>query len=200
MLPLARAALRRPVLVLLLSLLGTAGVAAGLFRLEVRADGAAIYPQGDPTVERTLRDREAFFEPDQIIVLVSSKPGGPLVASREGFRFLVRTHRELRLLPGVDRFGVHSLADLIEPPPPGKISIVTFLNPVPEAPGAFAELLARIRRLPVANGLFLSRDGRAAPYYVPAYPKADRRELIRQIESWRAARAAASPFELRITG
>ena len=110
MLALARAALKRPVPVLLLFFLATA---AGLFRLELRTDGAAIYPEHDPTVERTLRDRATFFEPDQIIVLASSRPGGPLVASPEGFHFLRQAHRELRMLPGVDRFGVHSLADLV---------------------------------------------------------------------------------------
>jgi hypothetical protein len=52
---LARASLRRPVLSLLLFLLGTAAVSAGLFRLEIRADGSAIYPEGDPTVRQTLR-------------------------------------------------------------------------------------------------------------------------------------------------
>ena len=93
---LARFALARPLLVLLLFLLGTAAVAPGLFRLEIRTDGAAIYPEHDPMVERTLADRETFFEPEQIIVLATSKPGGPPLASPEGFRFLQKTYRELR--------------------------------------------------------------------------------------------------------
>jgi predicted RND superfamily exporter protein len=195
----ARAALRRPILTLLVFLLGTAVAAAGLFRLEIRTDGATIYPRGDATVERTLRDRQTFFEPDQIILLASSRPGGPAVASPAGFRFLRRTYLELRKLPGVSRFGVHSLADLVEPPGPGKIHIVTPLDEIPGDPAAFAALLARVRRIPVADGLFLSPDGRAAPFYIPVAKGADRREVIRQLESWRASRAAA-PFELRITG
>lgn len=199
MLHLARAALARPRLVLLLFLLGTVALAPGLLRLEIRTDGAAIYPEGDPTVEQTLADRETFAEPDQIIVVVSSRPGGPRLESPSGFRFLRRIDQELRRLPGVDRSGVHSLADLVEPPSPGKIAIITYLDQVPEDPGAFHALVARIRRLPVATGLFLSRDGKTAPVYVPATRDADRREVIRQLESWLAARAAA-PFELRITG
>src|SRR4051794_7139161 len=119
MVSIARAALRRPALTLLLFLLGTAVVGAGLFRLRIRTDGAAIYPRGDPTVERTLSNRQTFLEPDQVILLVSARPGGPLVASPAGFRFLRRTHLQLRKLPGVNGLGVHSLADLIEPPPPG---------------------------------------------------------------------------------
>ncbi|HTG32763.1 MAG TPA: MMPL family transporter [Thermoanaerobaculia bacterium] len=199
MLWISRAALRWPVPTLLLFLLGSAVAAAGLFRLEIRTDGAAIYPQGDATVERTLRDRQTFLEPEQIILLVSSRPGGPAIASPAGFRFLRRTYFEMRKLPGVSAFGVHSLADMVEPPPPGKLQIITPLDEIPDDPAAFAALLARIRRIPVAAGLFLSRDGRAAPFYIPLARGADRRELIRALESWRAARAAA-PFELRITG
>ncbi len=199
MLWLSRAALRRPVLTLLVFLLGTAVAAAGLFRLEIRTDGAAIYPQGDATVERTLRDRQTFLEPDQIILLVSARPGGPAVASPAGFRFLRRTGSELRKLPGVSVSGVHSLAGLIEPPAPGELRIVTPLDEIPGDPAAFAALLARIRRIPAADGLFLSRDGRAAPFYIPVADRADRREVIRQLESWRASRAS-SPFDLRITG
>jgi predicted RND superfamily exporter protein len=199
MLWISRAALRWPVPTLLLFLLGSAVAAAGLFRLEVRTDGAAIYPRGDATVERTLRDRRTFLEPDQILLLVSSRPGGPPVASPAGFRFLRRTDAELRKLPGVSAPGVHSLSDMVEPPPLGKLQIVTPLDEIPGDPAAFAALLARIRRIPVAAGLFLSRDGRAAPFYIPIAEGADRREVIRDLESWRAARAAA-PFELRITG
>jgi predicted RND superfamily exporter protein len=199
MLWISRAALRWPVPTLLLFLLGTAVAAAGLFRLEIRTDGAAIYPQGDATVERTLRDRQTFLEPDQIILLVSSRPGGPPVASPAGFRFLRRTDSELRKLPGVSALGVHSLADLIEPPAPGRLEIITPLEETPGNPAAFAALVARVRRIPAADGLFLSPDGRAAPFYIPVAGGADRREVIRTLESWRAARAAA-PFELRITG
>ncbi len=191
--------LRRPRLVLLLFLAGTAAMAAGLFRLEIRTDGSGVYPEGEPAVERTLADRKAFADPDLILLLVTSRPGGPPVASPQGFRFLRHCQREIRELPGVSAIGVHSLADLIEPPAPGTIRIVTPLDAIPDDPAAFAGLLARLRRIPVTPGLFLSRDGRAAPFYIPAARGADRREVIRQLESWRQSRAAA-PFDLRITG
>jgi len=199
MVSLARFSLRRPRLVLLLFSLATAAVAAGLFRLEIRTDGSAIYPVGDPTVERTLRDRETFHDLETIILLISAKPGGPPVASPAGFRFLRSSYLELRRLPGVSLFGVHSLGDLVEPPPPGTFRIVTPLDEVPDDPAAFAALVARVRAIPVTGGLFLSRDGLAAPVYIPVDKGADRREVIRQIESWRSSRANA-PFELRITG
>jgi uncharacterized protein len=200
MLTLARAALRRPVLVLLLFLLGTAVVATGLARLDVRTDGSLLYPRGDLTVERSLADRATFREPERILLLVSTRPGGPLVASPAGFRFLRRIFRELQGVPGVQAFGVRSLADLVEPPPPGKLEVRSFLDEVPDDPRAFAALLARIRRLPLADGLFLSPDGRQAPVYLSLEPEAGRRAVLANLESWRAAHAARSPFVLRITG
>ncbi|HEX4962597.1 MAG TPA: MMPL family transporter [Thermoanaerobaculia bacterium] len=200
MLSLARTALARPRLVLLLFLLGTVVVAAGLPRLELRTDGALLYPRGDATVEQTLADRDAFHEPERILVLVSARPGGPPVASAAGFRFLRRIFRELQGVPGIQAFGVRSLADLVEPPPPGKLEIRNFLDEVPDDPAAFAALLGRIRRLPLASGLFLSADGRHAPVYLSLAPTADRRVVLASLESWRTARVAHSQFTLRITG
>src|SRR6476469_1015903 len=156
MLALARASLRRPVLTLLLFLLGTATVAAGLFRLEVRTDGSAIYPEGDPTVRQTLRDRVTFHDADLILLLVSARPGGPAVASPAGFRFLRRTDHELRRLPGVADPGLRSLPDLIEPPAKGTLNLVTPLDEIPDDPAAFAKLRTRLRAIPAAEGLFLS--------------------------------------------
>jgi predicted RND superfamily exporter protein len=199
MLSIARAALRRPVLILLAFLLGSAVAAAGLLRLEIRSDGAGVYPRGDPTVRQTLRDRATFRDADSILLLVSARPGGPPVASAAGFRFLRRGDRELRQLPGIDGGGVHSLADRIVPPTTGSIDLVTPLDTIPDDPAAFAALLARLRAIPAVNGLFLSRDGRAAPFYLPVAAGADRREVLRQLESWRSSRAAGT-FDLRITG
>ncbi|HSG40831.1 MAG TPA: MMPL family transporter, partial [Thermoanaerobaculia bacterium] len=192
-------ALRRPALVLLVFLLGTLAAAAGLPRLEIRTDGAAIYPEDDPVVARTLKDRETFNEEEQILLLVSAKPGGLPVASPEGFRFLRKAYLELRKQPGVSPFGLHSLADLVEPPAPGNLRVVTYLDEIPDETAAFASLRERIRKNPAAEGLFLSRDGRVSAFYIPVNQGADRRDVIRQLESWRASRAAA-PFDLRITG
>lgn len=196
---LARVSLRRPSLVLLLFLVGTVAVATGLFRLEIRTDGAAIYPKGDPVAARTLQDRETFAETEQILLLVSAKPGGPPLASPEGFRFLRKAYLELRSQPGVNLFGLHALGDLIEPPESGKLQVVTYLDEIPDQPAAFAALRERIRKNPAAEGLFLSRDGRVSAFYIPVAPDADRRDVIEQLESWRASRAAA-PYDVRITG
>ena len=198
MLTLARVALRRPLPVLALLAAGTLLAAAGLFRLELRTDGAAIYPQGSPVVERTLADRATFEEPEQVILLVTSRPGGPPLESPRGFRFLAGAQEELQKLPGVPPLGVRSLASLIEPPRPGPLEIRTFLEEIPDDPAAFAALVRRIREVPLASGLLLSPDGRTAAVYVFVAPAAGRRELIADLERWAATRDA--PFDLRITG
>jgi predicted RND superfamily exporter protein len=198
MLALARFALRRPLPVLALLAAGTLAAAGGLFRLELRTDGAAIYPQGSPVVERTLADRATFEEPEQVILLATSRPGGPPLESPQGFRFLARAQEELQKLPGVPPLGVRSLASLIEPPRSGPLEIRTFLETVPDDPAAFAGLVRRIREVPLASGLLLSRDGKTAALYVFVAPGTGRRKLIADLERWASARD--EPFRLRITG
>jgi predicted RND superfamily exporter protein len=198
MLTLARLALARPraVLALLLAVILTA--ACGLFRLRLLTDGAAVYPRGDPTVEQTLRDRDAFGEVEQVILLATSRPGGPLVASPAGFRFLAATQAALERVEAVDGDGVRSLANLVEPPR-HSLRLHTFFASYRGGAGEFADLLARIRRLPLASGLFLSADGRAAAFYVPVADDAERAVAVANLRRFVAASAAA-PFLLRLTG
>ncbi len=205
MLTLVHTALRRPWLVLFLLGLGTAAAVAGLFRLEIRTDGADLYPQGDPTVERTLADRETFAEPQQVILLATSRPGGPLLASPQGFRWISEVHASLQALPVAQSFGVRSLANLVEPPETGALAIRSFLGELPGDSGASDALLARLDRFPVARGLFLAPDGRSAPFYFFLKTGAERETVIRELEAWKARESQAAeqgeaPFDLRITG
>jgi predicted RND superfamily exporter protein len=199
MLILARAALRRPKLFLLLAGLGTALLSAGLFRLEIRTDGAALYPQGDAMVERTLADRQRFAEPQQVILLATSRRGGPLLASPAGFRWISSTHAALQALPSAQSLGVRSLANLIEPPAGATLMIRSFLDEVPGDPKGLADLTARLDRFPPVRGLYISPDGRTAPFYFFLAPRADRRQVIHELEAWRDSQKD-SPFDLRITG
>ncbi len=196
---LAHLALRRPWLVLVLLGLGTAFVLAGLFRLEIRTDGNSIYPEGDSTVERTLADRERFAEPQQVILVATSRPGGPPLASPAGFRWISAVHDSLQALPVAQSFGVRSLANLVERPEGRTLSIHSFLDEIPDDPAAFAGLMARIDRFPVARGLFLSPDGRTAAFYFLVAPDAERSPVIRALEAWRSQPSDA-PYDLRITG
>lgn len=201
---LVRAALRRPSLVLALLALGTAWSALGLFRLELRTDGAAIYPRDNPVIEQSLADRKAYEEPEQVILLVTSRPGGPSLESPRGFFLLARFQAELQRLPGVPPLGVRSLASMLEPPEEGRLSIRNFLDGIPDEddPEGFARLVRRIRDVPLASGLFLSPDGRTAALYVSVAKGASRRDLIADVERWAAVQAGRPdvPFDLRITG
>ena len=199
MLALVHTALRRPRLVLALIGLGTAVLLAGLFRLEVRTDGISLYPDGDPTVERTLADRQRFDEPQQVIVLATSRPGGPPLATPAGFRWISRVHASLQALPVAQTFGVRSLANLVERPEGRTLAIHSFLDEIPEDPAAFDALLARLDRFPVARGLFLSPDGRTAAFYFFLPAGAERGPVVRALEEWRV-RQEDAPFDLRITG
>lgn len=200
LLPLARLALRRPLPVLAVFAVTTAAAVAGLLRLELRTDGAAIYPQGNPVVERSRRDAETFQEPEWVIVLVTARPGGPPVESPEGFRFLDRSHAEIRRLPAVDPNGVRSLVNLLEPPAdPDEVRIRDYFETWDRSDAGFPALRERIRKMPLTHGLYLARDGRSAALYLAVPKGGDRRALIDSVESWIAARSR-SPFELRITG
>lgn len=199
---LARWALRRPGLWLGLTALLTLVLGLGLFRLELRTDGAALHPRGEPAVALTARDREVFHDPEQVILLVSSRPGGPAVASPAGLRRLAAVHDAVRLLPAVLGARVRSLASLADPEAAASslAAVQRYLDEVPDEPGDFAALLGRIRRHPLASGLFLARDGRAAAVYVPLAAGHGREELVAELESWLATQRERGDFALRLTG
>lgn len=199
MLALARFALKRPLPVLALLALGGTLAALGLFRLELRTDGAAIYPLGDPVVLRSQADRERFQEPEQVIVLVTSLRDGPAVQSPEGLRFLLSSHREIQRIPEVAMAGVRSLALRMARPGADLRLRPVLQSPVPDDPAAFAALVREIDRALLVRELFLSRDGRSAAIYVHLAPGADRQDLIQGLETWIVSRSR-SPFRLRLTG
>src|SRR5579864_7862791 len=200
MLGLARAALARPFLVLALLAVATAAAARGLFRLELRTDGAAIYPRDDPAVVRSVADRQAFAEVDQIVLLVTSRPGGPRLDSAAGCRFLVRLQHALARFPGVELAGVRSAVTLIDPPENLQpLRIRTFFEEWTGGEAGLADVLARMRRLPLTGGLFLSAGGTAAAFYVPVGDRVTRTELLADLRRFLATRAGA-PFRLRLTG
>jgi predicted RND superfamily exporter protein len=200
MLRLARAALARPLPVLALLAVATAALGCGLFRLELRTDGAAIYPQGDPAVARTAADRETFLEVDQIVLLVTSRPGGPRLDSPAGCRFLLWLQHALERFPGVEVAGVRSAVTLIDPPANLEpLRIQTFFEEWSSGEAGLADVLARMRRLPVTGGLFLAASGKAAAFYLPVGERTTRTELLADLRRFLATRAGA-PFQLRMTG
>lgn len=178
----------------------TASLAAGLFRLDVRTDGAALYPPADPIVERTRADRTAFHEPEIVVVLLSARANGPRVASCEGLRALKRLHTQIAELPGVDPRRLRSLANLVDPSP-GQ-TLVEIPDSLDSLPGDELQLqkrLARVAESAHGHGLFLSADGRSAALYVPVNPDQDREAFVARLEAWITAHAPAG-LDLHLTG
>ena len=60
---LARLALDRPGATLFATGVLTVVLAAGTLRLELRTDGAALHPQGDPVIEQNALDDVRFRDP-----------------------------------------------------------------------------------------------------------------------------------------
>lgn len=177
----------------------TLGLAERLPRLELRTDGAALHPEGDRTVERTARDRRAFEDPEELILLLTSRPGGPAVASAAGLRALRAVHDGVAALPGVRAGEVRSAASLVDVATSGVASLGRFLDEPPADDAEAAGVLRRMREQPWTDGLFLAADGSAAAIYAPLEPGRDRREVTAEVERWIEARDGAG-FDLRLTG
>src|SRR5262245_11000499 len=117
----------------------TLAIGAGMARLELRTDGAALRPPGERVVALTEIDRRRFEEPRQVILLVSSREGGNLVASPAGFEFLRSLQDELRGLSAVRASSILSLPGLPKArAPDGELSLEPLLEKLPEDPLAFA--------------------------------------------------------------
>ncbi len=198
---LSRHCLRWPKAFLLLAALLTAVFAAGLTRLELRTDGASLYPLDEPVAEVTRQDSKTFRDPERIILLVSARPGGPPVASPAGFRTLERLHASLTRLGAVPPGGVKSLATLVEPleGTAALVDIDRYLKVIPEEPARFARLLARLHAHPLVHGLFLSRNGRHAAIYVSLDPRLDREAALAEVQGW-LEHQERQLFNLRLTG
>jgi len=173
---------------------------AGLTRLELRTDGAAIYPEENEVVERTEADKVAFNDPTQVILLVSSRPDGPLLASPAGFEFIAEIHCSLSRLPGLYGAGLHSAASLLDVRSNVETTVITtYFDSIPKDSAAFADLLTRFRRAPLVDGLYLSADGRMAAMYLPLADSAQRHDVVGGLNGWLRINRTAD-FELRLTG
>jgi predicted RND superfamily exporter protein len=185
-------------------LASTAFVAAvlglGLQRLELRTDEAALYPAGEPAVERTWEDRRAFSETDEIIVLLTARAGAAPIASPRGLRLIKQVHESLRTVPGIDAERLRSLASVLDPQPGMPLMVIPqALDTIPDGDDECRALLDRLRRNPLVAALFLSPDGRAAAIYAPVARDRDHRQVLAQVER-RLAPVRSAELDLRMTG
>ncbi|HSS75982.1 MAG TPA: MMPL family transporter [Thermoanaerobaculia bacterium] len=197
---LARLAVRHPRLAVGATLLVTAVFSLGLLRIEMQTDGATLHPASNPLVQRSAVDREVFQDAELLVLLVERSPGGPLVASPEGFLFLRRLDESLRRIPGIRSAGVRSLASLQDlRVTAGSLSAVPFLDDVPSVPRAFQERLARIRRQALANGVLMSADGTVAAIYLPILKGVRHQQVLAEVTRFLGGLGDAH-FRLRLTG
>ncbi len=193
-------ALAQPRRWVLATLVLTLALGLGLSRLELKTDGASIYPLGNATVERSEADERAFDDPKQVIVLVTAHAGGPALASRAGLEFISGAHRSLVALPGVSGSQTLSIASLLDVRSEGgAMAIGSLLDGVPDDPARLAATLERLRTKPVVDGLLLARDGRAAAIYVSMASGERRPAFVARLERWASERRTGE-FDLRLTG
>lgn len=198
---LALICLDKPRATLLAGLMVVLLLASGLPLLELRTDGQAIYPTGNPIVERSKKDAETFKDSSQVIVLISAKPGGARVTSAAGLLYLKQIDESLRHLPVVHAEGIRTLATLKNPyTRDGALSSVAgYLDKIPSDPIELEKLLAQIKVHPIAQGLFISHDGSTAALYVTLAQHVPRWEAVDALEKW-LGQQAKPKFDLRLTG
>ncbi len=174
--------------------------AVGLTRLELRTDGAAIYPEDNEIVEQTIEDRETFYDPQRVIILVSARDPESTLVTPDGLRYIKELHQSVQRLSGVYGDGVQSLASLLDVQSSvATMAIGTYLDHIPDDSARFAELVRGLRAEPLTEGLYLAENGRHAAIYVPLAENEERLEVLGELEQWMAS-AQNSAVELRMTG
>ena len=181
-------------------LLVTLLLALGMTRLELRTDGAALYPNDNQVIAFTRQVRTDFEEPERVLLLLSSREGRPTLASLAGFSYLEDIHNSVARMPGVAKEGVRSLVNLLDDlESPNLMCLPTFFDSIPTSEAGFALLLTRIAEFPLAAGLFLSQDGRTAAILVALDGDRDRRITVRELQAWADTRQHQD-YRLALTG
>jgi hypothetical protein len=165
---LVAASLARPGRALVVLPLLTLLAAPGLFRLELRTDGHALVPPGDPAVLFDAELREHFQLDDAIVVFLSTAhPDG--VYNAATLARLLRMTEALKALPGVDPGRVTSLAtEASDRVYPGTLTFRPYLDPQPETRQQLERLRADVEAAAVFDGTLVATDSRAATILVGA--------------------------------
>jgi predicted RND superfamily exporter protein len=185
--------LERPRAVIAAFVLVTLAALPGLWRLELRTDGHALVPAGDPAVRIDAEVRQRFGLRDPLVVLIeSSHPDG--VLNPRTLRSVQELSRALATLPGVEPEAVTSLAtERRHRVYPGTLRFRPFLDPLPDTPLLLSLLDGDLRAARVLDGTLISADRKAVtillgvPAVDPAHPYS-RAAFYRQVTE------AARPF------
>jgi predicted RND superfamily exporter protein len=171
---LARFAIDRPRGTILVFALLTLLAAPGLLRLQLRTDGHALVPVGDPAVAFDAEVRRHFGLRDPIVVVLQTpRPNG--IFNTDTLRRVRDLTAALEKLAGVPAGAVTSLAtEKRDRVYPGTLNFRPFLDVVPETPREMAIFRGDLEAVALLHGTLVSRDQSAVAILVGAPNVLDR--------------------------
>lgn len=142
--------------------------APGLLRLQLRTDGHALVPPGDPAVELDAQVRRHFGLRDPIVVVLQTpRPNG--IFNPDTLRRVRDLTAALEKLPGVPAGGVTSLAtEKRDRVYPGTLNFRPFLDVVPETPQDMEIFRGDLEAIGILHGTLVSKDQSAVAILVGA--------------------------------
>jgi len=148
--------------------------APGLLRLQLRTDGHALVPPGDPAVAFDARVRQHFGLRDPIVVVLQTpRPDG--IFNPDTLRRVRDLTAVLEKLDGVPPGGVTSLAtEKRDRVYPGTLDFRRFLDAVPETPEDMATFRGDLEAIGILHGTLVSKDQSAVAVLVGAPNVLDR--------------------------
>ncbi|HEX6903170.1 MAG TPA: MMPL family transporter [Thermoanaerobaculia bacterium] len=189
---LADLAIRRPWPVILFFAVLVLAAAPGVLRLQLRTDGHALVPPGDPAVRYDTEVRRHFGLRDPIVVVMETpRPNG--IFNPDTLRRVQGLTAELEKLAGVPKGGVVSLAsEKRDRVYPGTLDFRPFLDVVPAGREDMEIFRGDLEAIEILKGNLVSEDLSAVAVLVGApnildgakgvnAAAADRVELCRRI-------------------
>ena len=148
--------------------------APGLLRLQLRTDGHALVPPGDPAVAFDARVRQHFGLRDPIVVVLQTpRPNG--IFNPDTLRRVRDLTAVLEKLDGVPPGGVTSLAtEKRDRVYPGTLDFRRFLDAVPETAEDMATFRGDLEAIGILHGNLVSKDQSAVAILVGAPNVLDR--------------------------
>jgi uncharacterized protein len=148
--------------------------APGLLRLQLRTDGHALVPAGDPAVEFDSAVRRHFGLRDPIVVVLQTpRPDG--IFNTETLRRVKDLTAALEKLDGVPVGGVTSLAtEKRDRVYPGTLNFRPFLDVVPRTPREMEIFRGDLEAIGLLHGTLVSKDQSAVAILVGAPNVLDR--------------------------
>lgn len=165
---LANLAIRRPWPTLVLFAALVIAAAPGLLRLQLRTDGHALVPPGDPAVRFDHEVRRHFGLRDPVVVVIET-PRANGIFNPDTLRRVQALTAELEKLAGVPAGGVVSLAtEKRDRVYPGTLDFRPFLDVVPKSREDMVIFRGDLEAIEILRGNLVSKDRSAVAILVGA--------------------------------